>query len=100
MVRAQDDLLAKLDGWIAKQNESDLSRPEAIRRLIEIGLTVKPKARPGAQNQKDRAKELAAKVIDRMADATDDDKAGRKRRLIKGPEEFREARVDRFKRKK
>ena len=33
--------LDALDAWIAKQNEPDLSRPEAIRRLVEIGLKAK-----------------------------------------------------------
>jgi hypothetical protein len=43
-----------------------------------------------------RAKELASKAIDQVtAGAPDDDvKASRKRRLIKGPEEFREDRLD------
>jgi hypothetical protein len=27
--------------WIKKQKEPDLSRPEAIRRLVEIGLKAK-----------------------------------------------------------
>jgi hypothetical protein len=40
-VRLLDDPLATLDAWIAKQKESDLSRPEAIRRLVEIGLKAK-----------------------------------------------------------
>jgi hypothetical protein len=30
-----------IDAWIAKQTEDDLSRPEAIRRLVEIGLKAK-----------------------------------------------------------
>jgi hypothetical protein len=37
-VRLLDAPLAKLDRWIAQQGEPDLSRPEAIRRLIELGL--------------------------------------------------------------
>jgi hypothetical protein len=40
-VRILDDPLAALDGWIARQKEPDLSRPEAIRRLIELGLKAK-----------------------------------------------------------
>jgi hypothetical protein len=36
-VRLQDDALAKLDAWAAKQ-DGELSRPEAIRRLVEMGL--------------------------------------------------------------
>jgi uncharacterized protein (DUF58 family) len=32
-----------LDAWIKKQNDADLSRPEAIRRLVELGLKAKGK---------------------------------------------------------
>ncbi|MCK1330643.1 MULTISPECIES: hypothetical protein [unclassified Bradyrhizobium] len=39
-VRFLDDPLAKLDAWIEKQDEP-LTRPEAIRRLVEIGLRAK-----------------------------------------------------------
>lgn len=39
MVRLLDSPLCKLDAWIAKQDEP-MSRPEAIRRLVEVGLTV------------------------------------------------------------
>jgi hypothetical protein len=34
--------LDKLDGWIAKQKEP-LTRPQAVRRLVEIGLKAKGK---------------------------------------------------------
>jgi hypothetical protein len=30
-----------LDRWIKGQKEPDLSRPEAIRRLVELGLKAK-----------------------------------------------------------
>jgi hypothetical protein len=33
--------LAAIDAWIAKQKEPGLSRPEAIRRLVEIGMKAK-----------------------------------------------------------
>ncbi|TYL87786.1 hypothetical protein [Bradyrhizobium cytisi] len=42
-VRLLDEPLAVLDGWIAKQNETGLTRPEAIRRLVELGLKAKGK---------------------------------------------------------
>jgi hypothetical protein len=44
-----------------------------------------------------RAAELAEKAIDKVADTTaaPEERAERKRRLTKGPEEFREVRVDR-----
>jgi hypothetical protein len=32
--------VAALDAWI-KKHSADLSRPEAIRRLVELGLKVK-----------------------------------------------------------
>jgi DNA replication protein DnaD len=39
-VRLQPPQLEALDAWIEKQEESDeLTRPEAIRRLVEIGLS-------------------------------------------------------------
>ena len=37
-VRLLDEPLSVLDGWISRQKEPDLSRPEAIRRLVELGL--------------------------------------------------------------
>lgn len=37
MVRILPDPLASLDGWIARQ-DVPVTRPEAIRRLIELGL--------------------------------------------------------------
>jgi hypothetical protein len=35
------DQSAAIAGWIKRQKEPDLSRPEAIRRLVEIGLKAK-----------------------------------------------------------
>ena len=39
-VRILDDPLAKLDAWIVEQGGT-MTRPEAIRRLVEIALTVR-----------------------------------------------------------
>ncbi len=41
-VRLPPDALAAIDGWIRRQKEP-LSRPEAIRRLVEIGLDTSKK---------------------------------------------------------
>jgi Arc/MetJ-type ribon-helix-helix transcriptional regulator len=42
MVRVPPEQVDRLDTWVARQ--SDLpSRPEAIRRLIELGLAAKTK---------------------------------------------------------
>jgi hypothetical protein len=40
-LRLPPDDLAAVDAWIAKRKEPDLSRPEAIRRLVELGLKAK-----------------------------------------------------------
>jgi hypothetical protein len=40
VVRMQDEQLEAIDDWIAAQGEK-ISRPEAIRRLVEKGLRAK-----------------------------------------------------------
>ncbi len=37
-VRLHDDALGRLDAWIAKQEDPSLSRPEAIRRVLDQAL--------------------------------------------------------------
>jgi hypothetical protein len=98
VVRMQPDPLAALDAWVAKQKD-ELTRAEAIRRLVELGLTVKTKAAPSERlraARSHRAKELAAKTIEKIIDpaALPEERIERKRRLTKGPAEFRDARVD------
>jgi hypothetical protein len=93
--RAPRETISAIEAWASKNG---VTRSEAIRRLVELGLTVrarKPKQAPAAGA--DRAKELASKAIDKMGDPTvhPDERAQRRRRLTKGPEEFREVRVDR-----
>lgn len=98
--RADPTTRAAIVKWAERQpDEPTLS--EAIRRLVELGLdAAKPPALTTA-NTADKAKELASDAINQMADksASADEKASRKRRLIGGPEEFRDARVDRPKKK-
>jgi hypothetical protein len=81
------------------------SLSEAIRRLVELGLTVGTKARPSPRLRAargDRAKELATKAIEKIIDpaAPPEERVQRRRRLTKGPPEFRESRVDLPKRAK
>jgi len=40
--RFPPDELADLDAWIARQEE-EISRPEAVRRLVKEGLAAAPK---------------------------------------------------------
>ena len=42
VVRMHDDQLAAIDDWVEKQG-TRISRPEAIRRLVEIALKAKGK---------------------------------------------------------
>jgi len=100
-IRLPEELLVQIAKW--SENSEAGSRSEAIRRLVELGLTVKaPKAKQAPAARADRAKELASKAIDKLTGGAsdEDEKASRKRRLIKGPEEFREVRVDRPKAKR
>lgn len=94
--RAAPVLRAAIVKWAEAQPDLP-SLPEATRRLVELGLTVKAEGRRTSDGQKLRAREMAGKAIDEMTDATatSDDQATRKKRLLRGPEEFREVRVDR-----
>jgi hypothetical protein len=96
-LRVLPDQSAAIDAWILKQKEPDLTRPEAIRRLVEFGLKAKTPAKPmHSTPNMDRAAELAGKAIEKMIDpsAAPEERAQRRHRLTKGPTEFREDRVD------
>lgn len=98
--RATPVLRASIVKWA--ENQPDLpTLSEATRRLVELGLTVKAKRRRAGASQRLRARAMAGKAIDEMTDiaATPAVQATRKKRLLKGPEEFREVRVDGTKRK-
>jgi hypothetical protein len=98
-VRLPTALTVAVDRWAAKHN---VNRSESIRRLVELGLTIKTSDRPGSNpGRKLRAQELATRTIEKIADASasPEEQTQRRRRLVKGPEEFREARIDRPKAK-
>src|SRR5665811_1860134 len=97
-VRLPAELTAAVDKW-AEDHEAN--RSEAIRQLVEIGLGSAKVARRQKRSDSPTARDLAAVQIDRLADsgAPAEELASRKRRLLKGPEEFRDARIDRPKRK-
>jgi hypothetical protein len=95
-LRLLDAPLAALDEWITRQGEKGLSRPEAIRRLVELGLNVKAKSKPLSDAFAHRAKELATRAVDTVIDPSisQEERDRRRRRLTKGPPEFRDDRVD------
>ena len=92
-----DELMDRIDVWSADQEDRP-SRAEAIRRLVEMALAGK-KNPPARYSEKvaAKARELASKAIDGLIDpsAPANEKAIRKRRLLKGPSVFRDVRVDR-----
>src|SRR6266403_1732441 len=124
-VRLPTDLTEQVDAGGGKR---ELNRSEAIRRLVELGLTIKTKARPttgrlrpalvadlaaeaidslglkaktparpvSKPGRRLRAQQLATKAIERIIDpaAPPEERAQRRRRLTKGPTEFREGRID------
>ncbi|SHH42248.1 hypothetical protein SAMN05444169_7386 [Bradyrhizobium erythrophlei] len=97
-----DEMVAAVESWRAKQKPVP-NFSEAVRRLVELGLTVRTPAKPvNKPGRRLRAQELAANAIKKMIDpaAPPEERAQRKHRLTKGPSEFREDRVDLPKAKK
>jgi hypothetical protein len=88
--------MASIEGWIKAQPKPKPSRPEAIRRLAQLGLAAAASARPHNPKTRAKAADMAGEAIDRHADqsASAAEQASRKRRLLKGPKEFRELRRD------
>ena len=94
--RASPVMRASVVRWAENQPDKP-TLSEAIRRLVELGLTVKAPARAvSAPGRRLRAQELATKAIENIIDpaAPPEERAQRRRRLTKGPTEFRETRVD------
>jgi hypothetical protein len=88
--RASPAMRASVVRWAERQS-GEPSLSEALRRLVELGLTVKPPARSVSKaGRRLRAQELATKAIEKIIDpsAPTEERAQRRRRLLKGPEEF------------
>ena len=82
-----------------------MTRPEAIRAMLDAVLVIVAKdagEKPKVSKQAARASEMAAQTIERKLDPAvpAEERAQRRRRLTKGPTEFREDRVDLPKAKK
>jgi ribbon-helix-helix CopG family protein len=91
--RMPSALIAEVEAWAAANNTS---RSDAFRQLVELGLARSKSAGPISAKSAERARQLAAKTIDGLVDAAApaEQMANRKRRLLKGPGEFRELRID------
>jgi hypothetical protein len=94
-VRWRPELLKKIDAWRVKR-PGGLSRPQAIRWLAESGLAGSQPMKRRSPKAASKALDLAGQQIDKLADpsATAEERQQRKRRLLKGPGEFRELRAD------
>jgi hypothetical protein len=111
-LRLYADQEARIGDWIKSQQSPQPSVPEAIRHLIDLGLAA-PSGSPKkilliasedtqTRNSKpsrkaaQRASDLAAEQVDKLTDQSlpPEERHARKRRLIKGPGEFRGLRRD------
>ena len=93
-VRMSPDELNSLDAWISTQPAPRPTRAEAIRRIVKDALSRGTRSKKSAA----KAREMAGQEIDRRLDEASipagEERARRKRRLTKGPSEFREMRGD------
>ena len=94
-LRMPMELTAAVEGWAARQSDTP-PRSEAFRRLVEMGLASSALSRPHSAKTRAGAADLASKTLDRHTDqsATPLEQQSRKRRLLKGPKEFRDLRKD------
>jgi len=96
-IRLSPDKRKAVELW-AKTALDKPSLSEAVRRLVELGLS--SAYRSAARMKKAmEASERAGQEIDRLGDpsATHEERQRCKRRLIKGPKEFRDIRGNRLK---
>ena len=93
-VRLSRELIEAIDEWATREGAA--SRSEAIRRLIHRSLTAAAQKPRSGEHHKgaSKAREMANRVLDLLSDRSlpDEELRRRKRRLIKGPTEFRELR--------
>ena len=92
-VRLPRAVISRIDRW-AKSHGHEVSRPQAIRQLIAIALAGVQPSRSLDPIAAARAADMAGQQIDKLADvsATNEQRRQRKRRLLKGPREFRDIR--------
>jgi hypothetical protein len=95
IVGFDEGTIAALEKWRAKQTPVP-TVSEAIRLLVGQGLAGTSAAAKQNPKAASKASNLAGAEIDRLGDrsATDEERASRKRRLLKGPKEFRDIRSD------
>jgi Arc/MetJ-type ribon-helix-helix transcriptional regulator len=99
-VRLPDAMIKQIDVWAKREGVA--SRSEAIRRLVDQSLVAAAQQpRRGSHKGAFKASELAGQEVDRVANQSlpVEEQERRKRRLTRGPKEFRKMRDDLSKRK-
>jgi hypothetical protein len=98
-IRLPPKLTTSIDRWAAHNGAA--SRSQAIRRLVELGLAGARPLKQRSAKAAAQASDMAGRQIDKLADPATpaEERNARKRRLIKGPREFRDLRGDQPKQK-
>jgi hypothetical protein len=95
-LRMPKELIVTVEGWASHQPDKP-ARSEAFRRLVELGVAASAMSASPSPQARAKAAEMAREELDRLVDKSvpAEEQATRKRRLIKGPTEFRDIRKDR-----
>ena len=95
-IRMPPKELKSLDVWIKLQPAPRPTRQEAILRLVKQALAGGQPQQKRGKKAASKARDMAREELDRLGDASlpQDERERRKRRLIKGPTEFRDMRAD------
>lgn len=96
-LRASTELRTLIESWAAKRADKP-SLSEAVRRLAERGLVTAQSNRRTSPKAAAKASAMAGTQIDHLSDrsAPLEEQEKRKRRLLKGPSEFRDIRKDHY----
>ncbi|MGE5158284.1 MAG: hypothetical protein ACM3OF_09050 [Gemmatimonas sp.] len=92
-VKLSQELTAAIDAW-AEAHQT--VRSDAIRRLVELGLNAAPMSGHSLQHGSPEIEALAVKQISELLDPAlpADERERRIRRLVDGPPEFSDERID------
>jgi hypothetical protein len=93
-LRLPRDTVAAIDAWAKREGAA--SRPAAILLLLELATAGTQRLRKRSNKSASQARTMAAEELDRLGDQSlpDEERERRKRRLTKGPTEFRDMRGD------
>ena len=92
-VKLSQYLTAEIDAWAEAHN---MARSDAIRQLVELGLQMSPAPHRVIPSEPAAIEDRAAEQIGRMLDPalSAEERERRTRRLIEGPPEFSDQRID------